>query len=66
MKDKFKKLIDVKSIVTILLTATFIYITVKCFITADQFMNIFTMIISFYFCTQVFKNNGDNNNGQVC
>lgn len=55
MKQKFAKLIDVKSIVTILLTAVFCVLAVKNDISSEQFLTIFTVVISFYFGTQSAK-----------
>ena len=55
MKQKFAKLIDVKSIVTILLTAVFCVLAVKYDISSEQFLTIFTVVISFYFGTQSAK-----------
>lgn len=52
MKEQFKKLIDVKSIVTIVLTLTFVALSLMGSITCDKFFEIFIMIISFYFGTQ--------------
>lgn len=60
MKDKIAKLINVKSIVTILLTCVFAYLAVDKVITGQEFLTIFTVIISFYFGTQSEKNNKDN------
>lgn len=54
--ENFKKLIDVKSIVTILLTIAFIYLSCVNKITND-FLTIYTVVISFYFGTQYEKNN---------
>lgn len=59
MKDKLKKLIDVKSIVTIALSGTFVYLSVLGSINAEQFLTIFTIIISFYFGTQYQKNKNE-------
>lgn len=56
MKDKLAKLINVKSIVTILLTAVFAYLAISKAITGQEFLTIFTVIISFYFGTQSNKN----------
>ncbi len=53
--DKLKKLIDVKSIVTITLTIIFSILALKDKISAEQFLTIFTVIISFYFGTQFQK-----------
>lgn len=55
MKEKFAKLINVKSIVTLILTGVFSYLSIMGKFTAEQFLTIFTVIISFYFGTQVGK-----------
>lgn len=55
MLKKIAKLIDVKSLVTLALTIAFIVLSLKGVIVADQFMTVFTVVISFYFGTQVGK-----------
>lgn len=60
MKDKLAKLIDVKSIITLVLTGVFATRTVKGDISADQFLTIFTVVISFYFGTQHEKRRNKN------
>ena len=60
MIEKLKKLIDVKSIVTILLTIIFCVLAYRHDISAEQFLTVFTVVISFYFGTQ-FKKGGDDN-----
>lgn len=55
MREKLAKLIDVKSIITILLVGTFIYRNITCDISGEQFMTIFTTVIAFYFGTQYGK-----------
>lgn len=60
MKNRLAKLIDVKSIVTILLTAVFCVLAVRKDISAEQFITIFTVVISFYFGTQYQKNHKNN------
>lgn len=55
MKEKFAKLIDVKSIMTLLLTIIFCILSVTGVITGDQFLTIFTVVVSFYFGTQYQK-----------
>ena len=52
MKDKISKLINVKSIVTVVLTGLFVYLAVTGEVTGEQFIVIFTTIIAFYFGTQ--------------
>lgn len=55
MKERIEKLLSVKSIVTILLTAVFCYLSITGKILSDQFMTVFTVVIAFYFGTQVEK-----------
>ena len=55
MKSKIAKLINVKSIVTIVLTAVFSALSLKSKITPESFLTIFTVIICFYFGTQAKK-----------
>lgn len=57
MKERIDKLLSVKSIVTLILTAVFSYITITGRVQTDQFMTVFTVIIAFYFGTQVSKLN---------
>lgn len=55
MGKKLAKLIDVKSIVTFVLTGVFAYLSVIGVISGDQFLTVFTMVVSFYFGTQTGK-----------
>ena len=57
MKERLSKLLTVKSIVTILLTIVFCFLSVMKFIDVDSFMMVFMVIISFYFTSQSEKNN---------
>lgn len=59
MKDKLAKLIDVKSIMTILMTVFFGILTLKGTIPEAQFIDIFKTIIIFYFGTQAIKKSID-------
>ena len=56
MKNKLAKLIDVKSIVTLVMTAVFAWLSAKGAVTSDQFLTVFTTVIAFYFGTQHAKN----------
>lgn len=60
MKERISKLLTVKSIVTLLLTVIFSYLAIKGTITGQEFMTIFTVIISFYFGTQATKENKES------
>ena len=59
MKEKIAeralKLLCVKSIVTIILTAVFAVLAVNGKITPEQFLTVFTVVIAFYFGTQAKK-----------
>ena len=55
MKNRLAKLINVKSIVTITLTAVFSALSLKGKITPESFLTIFTVVIGFYFGTQAKK-----------
>lgn len=55
MKEKFAKLIDVKSLMTLALTGGFIGLTCTGEISGEQFLTIFTMVVGFYFGTQSEK-----------
>ena len=53
MKERFAKLVDVKSIVTV--TGIFAYLSVVGTVTAQEFLTVFTVVIAFYFGTQTQK-----------
>lgn len=55
VKEKIAKLINIKSIITLLTTVIFCVLSATGKISADQFLMIFTTIIAFYFGTQVEK-----------
>lgn len=57
MLEKLKKLIDVKSLVTLLFTLIFAVLCFKGIINAEQFISLYTMILAFYFGTQTEKKN---------
>lgn len=55
IKQKLAKLIDVKSLVTLALTVVFGVQTVRGYISSEQFLNVFTVVIAFYFGVQYQK-----------
>ncbi|MDO4326428.1 MAG: hypothetical protein Q4E24_10415 [bacterium] len=55
MKEKLAKLIDVKSIMTLSLTAGFVILTCMGDISNQDYMDIFKLIVIFYFGTQAGK-----------
>lgn len=56
LKDRFAKLIDVKSIVTILTTIVFCGLVILGKEIPEPFTSIYTILIGFYFGTQAKKN----------
>lgn len=56
IKEKLAKFIDVKSVVTLLLTGVFSYLSIIGKISGQEFMTVFTVVIAFYFGTQAQKN----------
>ena len=61
MKEKLAKLVNVKSIITLIICGVFAYLSVIGQILPDQFLTIFTVIISFYFGTQSAKKEANTN-----
>lgn len=55
MKKRLANLLTVKSIVTIILTVVFAYLSVMDQVSTDQFLTVFTVVIAFYFGTQSMK-----------
>ncbi|MBQ8961252.1 MAG: hypothetical protein IJ071_08595 [Ruminococcus sp.] len=62
MKERLTKLLSVKSIVTLLLSGAFVWLSVCGELDAQQFLTVYTVVISFYFGTQSGRM-GDNTNG---
>lgn len=60
MNNKLLKLVNVKSIVTIILTVVFSVLSLSGKITGEQFLMIFTTVIAFYFGTQHEKREDKN------
>lgn len=56
IKERIIKLIDVKSLVTLILTVVFAVLSVRREISDEQFLTVFTTVIAFYFGTQHQKN----------
>lgn len=50
--ERITNLLCIKSIVTLALTATFVFLCVNGTVSADMFLTIFTVVIGFYFGTQ--------------
>lgn len=52
MKERLTRLLCVKSIVTVLLTGLFCVLAERGTVSAQEFITVFTVVISFYFGTQ--------------
>lgn len=55
MREKLAKLINVKSIVTLVLTGVFAFLAIDGRIEVDNFVDMFQIILIFYFGTQSGK-----------
>jgi di/tricarboxylate transporter len=55
MKEKLAKLVDVKSIMTLMLTVIFCTLALRGVISGSEFHTIFTVVAGFYFGTQYQK-----------
>lgn len=53
--ERLLKLLSVKSIITVVMTAVFTTLCVRGELTGQEFMTIFTTVIAFYFGTQAVK-----------
>lgn len=54
---RLSNLLSVKSLISLLLTLVFCFITIKGLVSAELFMTIFATVIAFYFGTQTTKDN---------
>ena len=61
MKKRLYNLLTVKSIVTLILTGVFAYLSVTGRVDSRTFMTIFSVVIAFYFGTQHEKKGGETN-----
>ena len=64
LNKRLGNLLTVKSLVTLILTGVFAWLTCSGGVTADQFLTVFTVVIAFYFGTQAEKvrqNDSGNN-----
>ena len=60
MKDRLSKLLSIKSLVTLVLTAVFSALSLCGKFSTSEFLTVYTIIIGFYFGTQIEKNGGKN------
>ena len=55
LKGRLAKLLDVKSLVTFLMSAVFAALALRGDISGQEFQTVFTVVIGFYFGTQAQK-----------
>ena len=53
MRERLERLLSVKSIVTLILAGTFVHLTIQGVVSCQDFMTVFTMVITFYFGSQI-------------
>ena len=53
MRGKLERLLSVKSIVTLLLAAAFVHLAIQGEVSSQEFMTVFTMVVTFYFGSQI-------------
>ncbi len=63
LQNRLARLLCVKSLVTLALTAVFAFLAVTGEVGQD-FMTVYTVIIAFYFGTQLERQNQSGGNGQ--
>ena len=61
MLKKLAKLIDVKSIVTLVCLGVFAYLSIVGKVSAEQFLTVWTVIISFFFGSKIGKAEAEEN-----
>lgn len=59
MKERFGNLLTIKSLVTLGATAVFAVLSVTGKLSAQEFLTVYTVIVSFYFGTQFEKSGGN-------
>ena len=55
IRERIAKLIDVKSLCTLTMVGVFAFLSITGKVSSDQFLTIFTVVVSFYFGTQAGK-----------
>lgn len=59
MREHLGKLLTIKSLVTLGATAVFAALSVSGRLSAQEFLTVYTVIVSFYFGTQFEKSGGN-------
>ena len=59
------RLVSIKSIVTLVLTAVFAYLSIVGVISGENFLSVFLIVIGFYFGSQAEKKNAKEQETEV-
>lgn len=59
MKERFARLITIKSLVTLTATAVFSALALRGTVGPQEFLTVYTVIVGFYFGTQFEKTGGN-------
>lgn len=60
MKERLSKLLSIKSLVTLTTTVVFAVLSLCGQLGTSEFLTVYTIIIGFYFGTQIERNGGKN------
>lgn len=60
IRERLARLINIKSIISLIMTIVFCYLAIVGVIGAELYVPIFTTVIAFYFGTQIEKKNQEN------
>ena len=63
LTKRVSNLLTVKSLVTLILTAVFAFLTCTGGVSAEQFLTVFTVVIAFYFGTQAERRRAGTGGG---
>lgn len=61
IKQRLAKLINIKSIISVIMTIVFCWLAITGVVGAELYVPIYTTVIAFYFGTQVEKKNQEHN-----
>ena len=57
VQERVANLLSIKSLVTLILTLIFSYLSIIRVVSGEQFLTVFTVVIGFYFGTQAKSEN---------
>ena len=63
LQKRLSNLLTIKSMVTLILTAVFAWLTCGGRVSAEEFLTVFTVVIAFYFGTQTERSSRKSGDG---